>query len=80
MICLVPDVETYDVYITYEYNVYVYVNIYIYISWEPKTFIFRGYNPYNLHVSWFWGPRVYTMSINNLYVYTYITNININIC
>ena len=29
--------------------------------WEPKTFIFRGYNPYfrdeNLHVSRFWGPR-----------------------
>ena len=38
------------------------VNVRKYIPWEPNTFIFRGYNPYiggwNLHFSWFWGPRV----------------------
>ena len=34
-------------------------------AWEPKTFIFRGYDThilraYNLHFSWFWGPKDFT--------------------
>ena len=44
---------------------------YAWVPWEPKTFIFRGYNPYigglKPSFSWFWGPRVHgIISMNHI--------------